>query len=123
MSVDYAGRRHPRAGYENSGALAAGGLAGQSGLTAGAVTGVIDRLERTGFARRACDASARQRVIVEVTAAFYARADLIWAPVAADWHSQLAERFSAKELQRIADFLRMTNELARRHVQRLGELR
>jgi DNA-binding MarR family transcriptional regulator len=107
---------------ENSGALAAGELANRSGLTAGAVTGVIDRLERAGFARRASDASDRRRVIVEVTAAFRAHADRIWAPVAADWHSELATRFSAKELRRIADFLRITNELARRHVQRLGQL-
>jgi DNA-binding MarR family transcriptional regulator len=108
---------------ENSGGLAAGELAGQSGLTAGAVTGVIDRLERAGFARRVADAKDRRRVIVEVTPAFYERADRIWGPLAADWHSTLAGRFTARELQQIAEFLQATNELGRRHLKRLRELR
>jgi DNA-binding MarR family transcriptional regulator len=106
---------------ENSGGLAAGELAARSGLTAGAVTGVIDRLERAGFARRVTDASDRRRVIVEVTAGFYERADRIWGPVAADWHRALA-RFTAPELQRIMDFLDATNDLGRRHLKRLREM-
>jgi DNA-binding MarR family transcriptional regulator len=108
---------------ENSGGLAAGELAARSGLTAGAVTGVIDRLETAGFARRVSDASDRRRVIVEVTAAFYAHAERIWGPLAADWHATLAARFTAQELQRIADFLQASNELGRRHLERLRELR
>ncbi len=107
---------------ENSGGLAAGELAAQSGLTAGAVTGVIDRLERAGFARRVRDATDRRRVMVEVTDAFYARADRIWGPLAADWHSALAARFAAKDLQRITDFLHATKDLGRRHLKRLREM-
>jgi hypothetical protein len=61
-------------------------------------------------------------VIVEVTAAFYERADLIWGPLAADWQGALAARFTATELQRIADFLCATNELGRRHLKRLREM-
>jgi DNA-binding MarR family transcriptional regulator len=107
---------------ENSGGLGAGELAAQSELTAGAVTGVIDRLERAGFARRVSDASDRRRVIVEVTAAFYERADRIWGPLAADWHGTLAARFTARELHLIADFLCVTNDLGRRHSKRLREM-
>jgi DNA-binding MarR family transcriptional regulator len=107
---------------ENSGGLAAGELAARSGLTAGAVTGVIDRLERAGFARRVSDIADRRRVIVEVTAAFYERADRVWGPVAADWHTALAARFSAPELERITDFLRATNDLGRRHLKRLRDM-
>jgi DNA-binding MarR family transcriptional regulator len=108
---------------ENSGGLSAGELATQSGLTAGAVTGVIDRLERAGFARRALDASDRRRVNVEVTPAFYERAERIWGPVAADWHRALAGRFTTRELGRITDFLRETGELGRRHLGRLEQMR
>lgn len=104
---------------ENSGGLSAGELAARSGLTAGAVTGVIDRLERTGFARRVADASDRRRVIVEVTPAFYERADRIWGPLASDWHSTLTARFTAKELRRITDFLHAADDLSRRHLERL----
>src|SRR5579872_4168217 len=56
---------------ENSRGLTAGELAAQSGLTAGAVTGVVDRLEQHGYARRLPDPTDRRRVRVEVTPAFY----------------------------------------------------
>lgn len=45
----------------------AGTLADHIGLTAGAATTVIDRLERAGFARRGHDSGDRRKVIVEVT--------------------------------------------------------
>jgi DNA-binding MarR family transcriptional regulator len=106
---------------ENSGELSAGDLAAQSGLTGGAITGVIDRLERAGFARRVLDPADRRRVRVEVTSAFYRRAERIWGPMAADWHATLANRFTADELERITDFLRTTNQVGRRHLDRLRE--
>jgi DNA-binding MarR family transcriptional regulator len=108
---------------ENSGGLSAGELAAQSGLTAGAVTGVIDRLERAGFARRVRDPTDRRRVNIEVTSAFYEHADRIWGPMAADWQSTLGKRFTAEELQRIADFLRATAEIGRRQLDRLSQTR
>jgi len=104
---------------ENAGGISAGELAAQAGLTAGAVTGVIDRLERVGYARRVPDSADRRRVTVEVTPAFYKAADRIWGPMAAEWHSLLARRFTIEELERIAAFLRATNELGRRHMDRL----
>lgn len=107
---------------ENSSGLSAGELAAQSGLTGGAVTGVIDRLERAGFARRVLDPGDRRRVKIEVTAAWYTRAEPIWGPLAADWHSTLAKRFTIEELERIMDFLRTTNEVGRRNLDRLREM-
>jgi DNA-binding MarR family transcriptional regulator len=104
---------------ENSGGLSAGELAAQSGLSAGAVTGVIDRLERRGFARRVPDPHDRRRVKVEVTPVYYTRAGRIWGPMAADWHATLSERFTTKELQLIMDFLRATTEVGRRQLERL----
>jgi DNA-binding MarR family transcriptional regulator len=108
---------------ENSGGLSAGELAAQSGLTGGAITGVIDRLEREGFARRVFDPADRRRVRVEVTPVFNRSAERIWGPLAADWHSTLTKRFTIEELQRITDFLRATNEVGRRHLDRLRETR
>src|SRR3954451_3453752 len=96
---------------ENAGGLTAGELAAETGLTSGAVTGVIDRLERAGFARRVADPDDRRRVKVEVTPKFYARADKIWGPLAADWESRLADRFTAGELERVIEFLHTTNEV------------
>lgn len=48
-----------------SGAATAGQLATITGLTTGAVTGVIDRLEKAGFVRRRRDPNDRRRVIIE----------------------------------------------------------
>jgi DNA-binding MarR family transcriptional regulator len=107
---------------ENAGGLTAGELAAETGLTTGAVTGVIDRLERAGFARRVSDPEDRRRVKVEVTPKFYARAEKIWGPTAADWQSSLASRFTAEELERIIEFLRTTNEVGRKHMERVRKL-
>src|SRR5687767_15738873 len=46
------------------GPMTAGRLAELTGLTTGAITGMIDRLERRGYARREADPSDRRRVIV-----------------------------------------------------------
>jgi DNA-binding MarR family transcriptional regulator len=48
-----------------SGPITAGELAERTGLTTGAITGVIDRLEKAGFVRRAEDPNDRRRVIIE----------------------------------------------------------
>jgi DNA-binding MarR family transcriptional regulator len=108
---------------ENSGGLTAGELAAQAGLTTGAVTGVIDRLEGAGYARRVPDPADRRRVKLEVTPRFYARADKIWGPMAADWGSRLAGRFTGEELERVIEFLRATNELSRKHLERLRDMK
>ena len=106
---------------ENSRGLPAGELAVQAGLTPGAVTGVIDRLERAGYASRVSDAADRRRVRLHVTPAFYAAAEQIWGPMAADWRSMLSRRFTTDELTQITQFLQATNELGRRHIDRLRE--
>jgi DNA-binding MarR family transcriptional regulator len=108
---------------ENSGGLTAGELAAQSGLTNGAITGVLDRLERAGLARRVADSADRRRVNVEVTPAFYEHAKRIWGPMAADWQSTLAKSFTTDELERIRDFLRATVEIGRRQTDRLRKTR
>jgi DNA-binding MarR family transcriptional regulator len=106
---------------ENGGGVSAGELATQSGLTSGAVTGVIDRLERAGYLTRVGDPADRRRVRVQVTSAFYQRAAHIWGPVATDWQTTLGERYTAAELRRIIEFLRVTNELTRSHLHRLED--
>lgn len=108
---------------ENAGGLTAGELGREAGLTSGAVTGVVDRLERAGYARRVADPADRRRVQLEVTPKFYARADRIWGPVASDWSARLGKRFSAEELERFIEFLRATTELSREHLERLREMR
>jgi DNA-binding MarR family transcriptional regulator len=55
------------------GPLTAGQIAERSGLSTGAVTGVIDRLERAGYVRRVRDPDDRRKVLVEVSRANLAK--------------------------------------------------
>lgn len=48
------------------GAMTAGQLAEASGLSSGAITGVVDRLERAGYVSRERDPEDRRRVVVQV---------------------------------------------------------
>ncbi|MEV6631895.1 MarR family transcriptional regulator [Actinoplanes sp. NPDC051470] len=50
---------------EQEGPVTSGLLAERTGLTTGATTRLIDRLERAGHARRTADPSDRRRVLVE----------------------------------------------------------
>src|ERR1700677_5154217 len=84
---------------ENQGGLTAGELAVKAGLTTGAITGVVDRLEHAGYARRARDRGDRRKINVKVTPEFYARAGEIWGPLKGDWDAVLSSRFSAQQLQ------------------------
>ena len=45
--------------------MSAGQLSTCCGLTSGAITGIIDRLERAGFVRRKADPRDRRRVLLE----------------------------------------------------------
>jgi len=49
------------------GRITAGELAKELRVSTGAVTAVVDRLERAGYARRVDDADDRRRVLIEVT--------------------------------------------------------
>src|SRR5207244_6998218 len=55
------------------GPVTPGWLADSIGLTTGAVTGVVDRLERAGYVTRRQDANDRRRVIVEADVERFAR--------------------------------------------------
>src|SRR6266540_4874582 len=49
------------------GRVTAGRLAVEARLTTGAVTRVLDRLEKAGYVRRVADPSDRRRVLIEAT--------------------------------------------------------
>lgn len=68
-------------GYLADGPMTAGGLAQATGLTTGAITGVVDRLERAGYARRERDPEDRRKVLVQLTPLAAERAQPIFAPM------------------------------------------
>lgn len=51
---------------QTPGPLTAGRIAELTGLSTGAVTGVMDRLEKAGLARRVRDTADRRKVLIEV---------------------------------------------------------
>jgi DNA-binding MarR family transcriptional regulator len=91
------------------GPLTPGQLATMTGLTTGTVTGVIDRLERSGFVRRERDAADRRKVLVVPVPEEVARLAAHYAGHGAHTDAVLARR-DASQLQVIADFFGELNE-------------
>jgi hypothetical protein len=55
----------PRLEFLRSRPITSGDLAQPTGLTTGVIIGVIDRLQKGGFARRAKNLGDRRRVVIE----------------------------------------------------------
>jgi DNA-binding MarR family transcriptional regulator len=88
---------------EQHGPLTAGQLSELTGLSAAAVTGLIDRLENAGVAARQADPADRRRVLVAVSDGARRIVDL-YAKLERDMTEVVARR-SPAELQVIEDFL------------------
>ncbi|MDQ6743050.1 MAG: MarR family transcriptional regulator [Candidatus Dormibacteraeota bacterium] len=88
--------------------LTAGQLAARLKLTTGAITGVLDRLERAGQAVRTHDTEDRRRVVVQPTEQAKGEGYLAFPGLANDFESLLAE-YSDTERQVIDGFLRGIN--------------
>ena len=106
---------------DQHGSTSAGDLAEASGLTSGAITAVIDRLERAGLARRAPDPADRRRVLVEPTERAYAAANELMVEPMRKLYVPMAERYSDDDLRLILDFTRRGRELQERHAEWLRE--
>lgn len=97
------------------GPLTAGRIAELSGLSTGAVTGVIDRLERAGYVRRVRDPHDRRKVLVEVTVGDL---DKFGEPFerARDSLVEVLGHFDEDELQVIERYLKLQTETFRKRV-------
>ena len=96
---------------ERSGPLTAGELARQSGLAPASVTGLINRLEQKGFARRIQHPSDRRSILVEADVErMYARV----APLFAEWARSLQELYAGYSDEQLEVILHFLNEAARR---------
>lgn len=104
------------------GRATAGELAREAGLTTGGVTAVVDRLERSGYARRVRDDEDRRRVLIEATPEFMERAWAFWAPLKEAWDAQ-ARKFTREQLEFLLRFLSEGNAIAAEHIERIRALR
>ncbi|HVW47354.1 MAG TPA: MarR family transcriptional regulator, partial [Solirubrobacterales bacterium] len=66
---------------DQAGRISAGELAAQAGLTSGAMTAVVDRLEDKGYVRRVPDPADRRRVLLEATDEMRRRAWELWGAI------------------------------------------
>jgi DNA-binding MarR family transcriptional regulator len=87
-----------------AGQLSAGQLARELRLTTGAITGLVDRLERAGFARRVADPDDRRRVLVTATSK-ERKVGALYAPLAAGLRRAI-DRYSDRDLATLTDFIR-----------------
>ncbi len=106
---------------DRHGRLTAGELAREGGLSTGAVTTLVDRLERMGYVRRVRDTEDRRRVFIELTDALHERAGEIWGPLAELSGSFLA-RHSDAELRTLRDFLGDAIAVLDEHAERVRAL-
>ncbi len=105
---------------EREGAVSAGRLAQATGLTSGAMTTALDRLERAGYARRVRDASDRRRVLVEITPHAVQEAGRFYSE-----HEALSERiyqrYSENQLELLLGFVREGREFNEGHAERVEQ--
>src|SRR5436305_4547811 len=99
---------------EERGQMSAGELATAARLSTGAITSVVDRLERAGYVRRIADPADRRRVLVEPTPEVY-QATRELMQVLAQEGAPLVERYSDDELELVLEFTRAGRELQERH--------
>jgi DNA-binding MarR family transcriptional regulator len=104
------------------GTATAGELSDLTGLTTGAVTRVIDRLEQAGYARRVHDPTDRRRVIVELVPERVADVEATIARVDEKSASEMGT-YSDAELAVINDFLTRMATIRREEATALRETR
>lgn len=102
--------------------LSAGELADLSGLSSGAVTHILDRLERQKFVRRERDASDRRKVFVHVRGEALAQLVPKYEAIGQAFMT-LLDQYGEEELRLIADYLEKTTEVSRRELEKLAAAR
>src|SRR5215216_1384515 len=95
---------------DQAGGMTAGELARAAGLTTGAVTAVVDRLETAGFARRVADPADRRRVRIEATEKVWEVNEPLIGPMLAESQAILDD-LTDKEIERFTEFLQRVIEL------------
>ncbi|HVY85658.1 MAG TPA: MarR family transcriptional regulator [Caulobacterales bacterium] len=100
-----------------------GQLAKLSGFTTGAITGIIDRLERAGYAKREPNPNDRRSLLVRPLQQEKVRAALFPAfQSLSQSMKELASRYTAEELGAIHRYLAETTDVLKRETEKLAEV-
>ncbi len=100
------------------GPVTAGRLAELTGLTTGAVTGVLDRLERAGFVRREKDPEDRRQVQIKLDPERLPKLAALFEPLS-EGFAELSSRHTPDQQAAIVAFLRGASALLARETLRL----
>ena len=106
---------------DREGQRTAGEIAAQTHLSSGAVTAMLDRLERADLVQRMPDPGDRRRVLVQLTGRARQLAAGIYGPIMDDMH--LFDRFSDEDLRLLHEFLVLTTTLQGRNADRVERMR
>ncbi|HYT78461.1 MAG TPA: MarR family transcriptional regulator [Actinomycetota bacterium] len=102
------------------GTVTAGRLAVEARLTTGAVTRLLDRLEKAGYVRRVADRSDRRRVLIEATERARQVGYEAYGPIAEAVMAS-EHQFTREQLEGILEFLKLGRELNLRRVEEIRE--
>ena len=97
----------------------AGELAKRLSLTTGAVTSVMDRLEKAGFIKRVSDPDDRRKVIVEINQSKLKKLGKPYESVSVAFH-KLVANYSIKELKFLVGFYKSSIEITRAEIEKLS---
>jgi DNA-binding MarR family transcriptional regulator len=102
------------------GPLSAGRLAQLTGLTTGAITSVLNRLEQHGYARRVRNPQDKRNINVEAVnvAEFSERMEALFGPLRKKMRA-LSSRYSTEELALIDGFIKSAVTISRTEAVRL----
>ena len=104
-----------------AGAMSASALADAAGLTRGAMTTALDRIERAGYVRRVWDQQDRRSVRVEMTGRALKDVEVLYGPLAREGLA-LLQKYTNEELAAVLRYLEDGQQLQRAHAQRIRAL-
>src|SRR2546421_8445076 len=107
---------------ESTGPSTAGQLADLTGLTTGAVTGMLNRLEEAGFVQRERDPNDGRRVIVRLERGKDEMHEIgpIFDSLGKAW-DELASDYDDEQIAFLLEFLKRSNAMSRKEIIRLQE--
>jgi DNA-binding MarR family transcriptional regulator len=105
---------------QRNGPMTISRLADLNQLSRPAMTTVVDRLEKAGYARRTPDAEDRRQVLVALTPKAHKQAWEIYGPFVDITEGEYS-RYSADELATIERFLKQSTEITERHLEDISE--
>jgi DNA-binding MarR family transcriptional regulator len=99
--------------FHPDGLVTGGWLSDMAGLTTGAITHILDRLERRGFIERVRDTEDRRKVFVRIRPESFAELESRYEALGRSYRG-VVEHYSDNELMLITDYLEKMSKMTER---------